>query len=394
MDLQSNVSHWREATVRFGGRTRSTRRATDRTASLSQGAASTARRTPDAFALDAGNGHMLWQRHLTSATEQFVDVAPIARKGFIFTATTGYPPGGRGKIYALDATTGATGGGSTRSRIRGSTRSRAGGGGSGSPCRSTTSAPPRWHGEPGALGRDDAVPERGRLPGPVPFTDSLSSCSTPGRAFRSGATRSRRTTSATTTSRRLDPPGRRIVGAGKAGRVIAWDARTHAPLGGPRRRALATTPGRSRRTTSRSARAPARRRRDADGRGGWPRPRPCCRPLARTAVPRRPSRWIRSIRRKRAASWSRSTPRTGTRFWTRRFPSALFAAQRSPTMSSSRRPMTAALCAGGGRRPDRRTAAPARASIRARSRGRPALAGAGVRRPGSVPELVAFSASG
>src|SRR3954447_20166648 len=46
----------------------------------------------DAFALDDGDGHLLWRRHLTSATEQFVDVAPIAWQGLVFTATTGYPP--------------------------------------------------------------------------------------------------------------------------------------------------------------------------------------------------------------------------------------------------------------------------------------------------------------
>jgi len=32
----------------------------------------------DAFALDAKTGRELWRRHLTSATEQFVDVAPVS----------------------------------------------------------------------------------------------------------------------------------------------------------------------------------------------------------------------------------------------------------------------------------------------------------------------------
>ena len=61
----------------------------------------------DAFALSAATGRQLWSRHLTSATEQFVDIAPVVWEGLVFTSTVGFPPGGRGAIYALDAATGA-----------------------------------------------------------------------------------------------------------------------------------------------------------------------------------------------------------------------------------------------------------------------------------------------
>jgi len=60
----------------------------------------------DAFALSTRDGRQLWQRHLTSATQQFVDVAPVVWRGLVFLSTVGYAPGGRGTIYALDARTG------------------------------------------------------------------------------------------------------------------------------------------------------------------------------------------------------------------------------------------------------------------------------------------------
>ena len=61
----------------------------------------------DAFALDAKTGRELWRRHLTSSSEQLVDVAPIVWKGRVYVSTVGYPPTGRGAIYALDTATGA-----------------------------------------------------------------------------------------------------------------------------------------------------------------------------------------------------------------------------------------------------------------------------------------------
>jgi len=61
----------------------------------------------EAFALSVVSGRRLWHMHLTSATEQLVDVAPVPWHGLVFVSTIGYAPGGRGAIYALDAATGA-----------------------------------------------------------------------------------------------------------------------------------------------------------------------------------------------------------------------------------------------------------------------------------------------
>ena len=61
----------------------------------------------DAFALSIGTGKELWRRHLTSAREQFVNIAPVVWNGVVFVSTVGYAPFGRGAIYALDAATGA-----------------------------------------------------------------------------------------------------------------------------------------------------------------------------------------------------------------------------------------------------------------------------------------------
>ena len=60
-----------------------------------------------AFALSAADGRLLWQRHLTSAIEQFVDVAPVPWEDLLLVGTVGFPPRGRGAIYGLNAATGA-----------------------------------------------------------------------------------------------------------------------------------------------------------------------------------------------------------------------------------------------------------------------------------------------
>jgi outer membrane protein assembly factor BamB len=60
----------------------------------------------DAFALRAADGSLVWTRHLTSFREQFVNVAPVVWKGLVLISTVGYPAFGRGAVYALDADTG------------------------------------------------------------------------------------------------------------------------------------------------------------------------------------------------------------------------------------------------------------------------------------------------
>jgi outer membrane protein assembly factor BamB len=60
----------------------------------------------NAFALSPSSGRLLWTRHLTSASQQFIDVAPVYWKGLVIISTVGFAPMGRGVIYALDARTG------------------------------------------------------------------------------------------------------------------------------------------------------------------------------------------------------------------------------------------------------------------------------------------------
>jgi alcohol dehydrogenase (cytochrome c) len=59
-----------------------------------------------AFALDAVTGRRLWARTLTNQYEQFVAVAPVVDRGRVYVGTQGFPPGGRGALYALSAATG------------------------------------------------------------------------------------------------------------------------------------------------------------------------------------------------------------------------------------------------------------------------------------------------
>lgn len=178
----------------------------------------------EAFALDAANGRELWRRHLTSSTEQLVDVAPVPWRGLVFLSTVGYPPGGRGAIYALDAVTGAArwkfvtiarpwahplnagGGGLWQSvSVDGDGRLYAG-----------NSNPAPWGGTP-------QFPNGSSYPGRVPYTDSL---------LVLDARMGRLLWHDQVTAHDIrdydfqDTPivsGGRVFGAGKAGRVIAWD---------------------------------------------------------------------------------------------------------------------------------------------------------------------------
>jgi outer membrane protein assembly factor BamB len=59
-----------------------------------------------AFALDAATGRRLWLRRLTNRLEQAIDVAPVVANGLVYTSTVGLAPGGKGALYALDAATG------------------------------------------------------------------------------------------------------------------------------------------------------------------------------------------------------------------------------------------------------------------------------------------------
>ena len=185
----------------------------------------------DAFALSATTGEELWRRHLTSATEQFVDVAPVVWESLVFVSTVGYAPRGRGAIYALDAATGTV-----RWKFDTIEESwryplEAGGGGLWYPVSvdargrlyAGNSNPSPWGGTP-------KRPNGGAFPGPALYTDSLIVLDAKtGRLlwYDQVTPHDIRDYDFQATPILATVAGADLVfGAGKAGRVIAWDRAT------------------------------------------------------------------------------------------------------------------------------------------------------------------------
>jgi outer membrane protein assembly factor BamB len=185
-----------------------------------------------AFALDAGSGRVLWQRRLVNRSEPFVDIAPVVSRGTVYTSTVGYGPGSHGALYALSAETGAV-------RWRFSTirdpwryPREAGGGGAWQPVSidgdgrvyAGISNPTPW-------GGSRRRPNGGAFPGPALYTDSLLVLDgasgrllwydqvTPHdvRDYDFQISPILATLGTGADERNV------VFGAGKAGRVIAWD---------------------------------------------------------------------------------------------------------------------------------------------------------------------------
>jgi outer membrane protein assembly factor BamB len=189
----------------------------------------------DAFALSASTGKERWHRHLTSRSEQFVDIAPVVWNGLVFLSTVGYPPLGRGAIYALDVATGTV-------RWRFVTIEHpwrhpleAGGGGLWYPV-SIDSRGRLYAGNsnPGPWGGTPKRPNGGAFPGPAPWTDSLLvlDARTGQLLWHDQVTpHDVRDYDFEATPVLATHPGADVVfGAGKAGRVIAWDRQTRRRL--------------------------------------------------------------------------------------------------------------------------------------------------------------------
>jgi outer membrane protein assembly factor BamB len=346
----------------------------------------------EAFALDARDGHLLWRRHLTSATEQFITIQPIVWNGLIFTATTGYPPGGRGKIYALDAATGTIRWRFDTVRYPWDHPAVAGGGGVWQPMsiddvgrlHAGTANPAPWGGTP-------QYPNGAAFPGPVPFTDSLVVLDAQtGRPLWGDQVTPHdiRDYDFEATPVLL---GNLIVGAGKAGRVIAWDAKRHT-------RVWETRVGVHRNDTGPlpehdvpmcpgllgGVETPMAA---AGGRVFVPVVNLCSHGSATTAQS------LDSVDPTKATGELVALDeRTGTRVWTRHFTSALFGCATvandvvfAPTYDGR----LYALATSDGR-PLWSTRMRARVNSCPAVAGDLLLAGAGVPRPGGVPEVVAF----
>ena len=175
------------------------------------------------FALDASTGAIRWMRQLANQANP-INLAPLVTQGIVVTATTGASPGGRGVVIALDARTGAE-------RWRFDTiaapwqhPSLAGGGGVWQ-TPTVDAAGHLWLGtaNPDPWGGSKAYPNGGMYPGPVHYTDSI---------LELDPKNGKLLWSDQVTAHDIrdydfqDPPvqdGQLVIGAGKAGHVIAWD---------------------------------------------------------------------------------------------------------------------------------------------------------------------------
>jgi outer membrane protein assembly factor BamB len=175
------------------------------------------------FALDRATGRLLWTRRLVNRYEQFVDIAPLAARGLVFTSTIGFAPGGRGALYAIDQRTG-------KIRWRFDTVRdpwqfpSAGGGGAWYP--PSIAADGRLYfgiSNPGPWGGSAQRPNGGMYPGPVPYTDALLTltASTGKLLWYDQVTKHDVRDYDLEASPIL--AGRVVFGAGKGGRVVAWD---------------------------------------------------------------------------------------------------------------------------------------------------------------------------
>ena len=186
----------------------------------------------NAFALSSTTGKVLWQRHLTSASQQFVNVAPVFWKGLVFLSTVGYAPLGRGVIYALDARTGALRWSFDTIRRPWPHPLEAGGGGTWYPVSIDAQGrlyagianPTPWGGSP-------ALPNGAAFPGPALYTDSLVVLDArTGRLlwFDQVTPHDIRDYDFEATPILATVHGAPLaIGAGKAGLVIAWNRGTH-----------------------------------------------------------------------------------------------------------------------------------------------------------------------
>jgi outer membrane protein assembly factor BamB len=180
------------------------------------------------FALSADSGAERWYRPLTTRGNP-ITIAPLVANGLVYTSSTGQTPGGRGMLFALDTKTG-------RVRWRFDTivgrwrfPHEASGGGAWYPPTVDAEGRVYWGtANPYPWGGSRAHPNGGMYPGPVRHTDSL--------LVLDGKTGALIWSDQVTPHDVRDydfqlPPllvGEHVVGAGKAGRVIAWNRTTGA----------------------------------------------------------------------------------------------------------------------------------------------------------------------
>ena len=175
------------------------------------------------FALDRRTGRRVWAKRLVSRTEQFIDIAPLAANGLVFTSTVGFAPGGRGALYALDQRTGAIRWKFQTIRDPWQSPSAGGGGAWYTPSLGPDgrlyvgiSNPDPWGGTP-------TRPNGGAHPGTTPYVDALVTleAKTGKLLWYDQVTKH----DVRDYDFEASPivVGGTVYGAGKAGRVVAWN---------------------------------------------------------------------------------------------------------------------------------------------------------------------------
>ena len=187
------------------------------------------------LALDAATGRLLWSRRLANQYEQFVGIAPIVDRGRVYVSTQGFTPGGRGVLYALSTATGRIVWRFQTIKVPWPHPKESGGGGS----WNAVSIDERGNvyagiANPDPWGGSKASPNGRSFPGPALYTDSL--------VVLAGATGKLLWYDQVTPHDVRDYDfqvspilasidARRVVfGAGKGGRVVAWDRAAHTRL--------------------------------------------------------------------------------------------------------------------------------------------------------------------
>ena len=188
------------------------------------------------FALSGRTGRLIWQRPLVTPVEQYVDIAPLVANNLVYVSTVGYPPGGRGTLYALDAHSGVV---RWRfSSIRGPWRHPADAGGGGAWYTPSVDAQGNVYwgiANPYPVGGTRKQPNGGAYPGAALYTDSLVVLAgktgrllwydqvTPHDVRDYDFQLSPVLGSVVAGGAKRDV----VIGAGKAGILISWDRKTH-----------------------------------------------------------------------------------------------------------------------------------------------------------------------
>jgi outer membrane protein assembly factor BamB len=194
------------------------------------------------FALSPRTGRLLWHRFLltpagplvgakVTPVAQVLDVAPLVADGTVFVSTVGFPPGGRGTLYALSKTTGVVRWRLSTIKGNWAVPGEAGGGGAWYP-PSVADGDVFWgSANPYPYGGSRRHPNGGAYRGPALYTDSLLAVDA-----RTGKLHwYDQVTSHDVRDYDFELPpilatvgGKaRVFGAGKGGIAIAWDTGTH-----------------------------------------------------------------------------------------------------------------------------------------------------------------------